>query len=102
VSDRIRVLLYHRAQDADVERLLVAYRRVAAELRGTPGLLQDELLRSTLDPDAFVLLSEWESMAAFREWESRPDHRATTAPLRPYRDVTLSRPFEVYAVRSSS
>lgn len=98
MTDRTRVLLYHRASAAAIDELAAAYHAISAGLRGTPGLLANELLRSTTDPEAFVVVSEWESLAAFQRWQDLPDHRQTTAPLRPYRDMTLPRPFAVYTV----
>jgi heme-degrading monooxygenase HmoA len=98
MKGRIRVLLLHRAPEAQVGDLTEAYRLISEELRGTPGMLGNELLRSELEPDAFIVMSEWDSLAAFRQWESLPDHKSTTAPLRPYRDTTARRAFDVYTV----
>jgi heme-degrading monooxygenase HmoA len=61
-----------------------AFASVSAAVRGTPGHLRDELLRSEDDPGAYVLLSEWESREAFLAWEDAPVHREATTPMRPY------------------
>ncbi|WP_322758976.1 antibiotic biosynthesis monooxygenase family protein [Frankia sp. Cr2] len=61
-----------------------AYVQVTAQMKGTPGLLGDELLR---DPDGsgrYLLLSEWESEAQFRAWEDAPGHHELTSPMTPY------------------
>jgi heme-degrading monooxygenase HmoA len=42
------------------------------------------LLRSDDDPGAYVLLSEWESRAAFLAWEDALVHREATTPMRPF------------------
>jgi heme-degrading monooxygenase HmoA len=61
-----------------------AYAQVTRQVKGTPGHIRDELLRAADEPGAYVLLSEWESVAAFKAWEDAPIHRETTTPMRPY------------------
>jgi heme-degrading monooxygenase HmoA len=96
-----RVLLYCRAPEGDGEPIEEAYHQISADLHGTAGLLRNELLRDVLEPDAFVVLSEWESLDAFHAWESGPDHRDTTAPLRGYQDRSRERPFGLYEVTAA-
>jgi heme-degrading monooxygenase HmoA len=92
------VLVWYRAPAADQGALFDAYHRVSHELAGTPGLLGNELLRSPVDPTRLAVCSEWESLAAFRAWESGADHRGTTAPLRQYQDPELPSPFDLLGV----
>jgi heme-degrading monooxygenase HmoA len=106
MTARVRVLLYAVApksgtRDVDGSAVEHAYHRVSRELRGTPGLLGNELLRSVRDPRGFVVMSHWESLAAFTAWEAGPAHRATTAPLRPRLDGARPVPFEIYEVRAA-
>jgi heme oxygenase (mycobilin-producing) len=61
-----------------------AYLRVTGLMRGTPGLLGDELLSDTDQPGHYLLLSEWEDEESFRAWESSGIHRQITVPMRPY------------------
>jgi heme-degrading monooxygenase HmoA len=61
-----------------------AYRTVTARMKGTPGLICDELLRDAAKPGKYVLLSEWESSEQFHAWEDAPGHREITVPMRPY------------------
>ncbi|ALG10909.1 antibiotic biosynthesis monooxygenase family protein [Kibdelosporangium phytohabitans] len=96
MSGAVKVLLYHRT--GDVGGIEAAYHRVSRELAGVPGMLGNELLRSRHDPASFVVISTWESTAAFDEWEQGTEHKNTTAPLRPYRDGELARPFGIYEV----
>lgn len=95
----VRVMVYHRT--TDVSAVETAYHRTSKDLAGVPGLLGNELLRSVHDPTSFVVVSMWESREAFDQWEQGADHKGTTAPLRPFRDTTLPRPFAVYEVSSS-
>jgi heme-degrading monooxygenase HmoA len=94
----VRVLLYLRAPDAEVPAVTDSYHRVSKELAGTPGLVGNELLRELSDPGAFAVLSEWESLAAFRAWEKGSAHRGTTSPLRPFQDGERRTPFALYEV----
>ncbi|WP_340682686.1 antibiotic biosynthesis monooxygenase family protein [Amycolatopsis coloradensis] len=99
MSGGVRVLLYHATEDPD--RIEAAYHEASVRLAGVPGLLGNELLRSTSDPSGFVVVSSWSDVTAFEEWERGPEHRAQTAPLRPFRDTRLSRPFDIYQVRAT-
>ncbi|AWK08777.1 antibiotic biosynthesis monooxygenase [Streptomyces spongiicola] len=95
---RVRVLLYLRASQQDVPAVEEAYHRISRDLAGTPGLLGNELLREVTDRGAYAVLSEWESMAAFRGWEAGSAHRGTTSPLRPYQDSERRSPFALFEV----
>ncbi|OXM62252.1 MULTISPECIES: antibiotic biosynthesis monooxygenase family protein [Amycolatopsis] len=95
----VRVLLYHATDD--VAGIEAAYHEASARLAGVPGLLSNELLRSVADPAGFVVVSSWAGLDEFQEWERGPDHKNQTAPLRPYRDTRMSRPFGVYRVTAS-
>lgn len=95
----VRVLLYHSAPDAHC--LLGAYHEVSRRLHGVPGLVSNELLQSVNRPDGFVVTSVWRCMEEYQEWARRPDHKHLTAPLRPFRDTPMSRPFDVYQVAAS-
>lgn len=61
-----------------------AYRQVTATVRGTPGHLDDRLIRDAENPGRYVLLAEWESEQAFRRWEDDPVHRQMAEPMYPY------------------
>jgi heme-degrading monooxygenase HmoA len=91
-------MLYCRADGPDAERVVAAYHQISGDLSGTDGMLGNELLRDVLDPSSFVVLSEWESLAAFRAWEQGSAHRGTTSPLRPFQDKDRERPFGLYEV----
>jgi heme-degrading monooxygenase HmoA len=45
-----------------------------------------------------LVMSEWQSLAAFQAWESGVDHRSSTSPLRPYQDRERARFFEIFEV----
>jgi heme-degrading monooxygenase HmoA len=76
------VLAHIRKGDED--KFEAAYAEVTAKVAGTPGHVRDELLRPTENDDRYILLSEWETSAAFLAWEDAPIHKQTTTPLRPY------------------
>jgi heme oxygenase (mycobilin-producing) len=98
VTARVRVLVYAcdpGAQPGAVER---AYHQVSRALAGAPGLIGNQLLRSVPQPLQFVVMSEWESLAAFRAWEDGAGHRDTTSPLRPLQGGDHSAVFGLYEV----
>jgi heme oxygenase (mycobilin-producing) len=99
MSGRVRVLLYAATTDRDA--VTAAYHKVSAELAGTAGLLGNELLHSVHEPDRFIVISEWESLQAFRTWESGNAHRGTTAPLREFQDTSRGSAFGLYEVTAA-
>lgn len=96
MSGQVRVLVYQVAEEPAV--IYGAYHEVSKQMLGIPGLIGNELLGSVLDPSGFVVLSRWADVTAFRTWEQGAEHRDTTAPLRPYRDVRRSTGFDIYQV----
>lgn len=97
-TGRVRVLVWHRVDGGAVGDVVAAYDAISQALRGTPGLLGNELLRAPTDPSCLVVASEWESLEAFLAWEGSEGHRPTTAPLRAYRDSRRDPPYEVLQV----
>ncbi|MEV7601783.1 antibiotic biosynthesis monooxygenase family protein [Kitasatospora sp. NPDC089797] len=95
----MRVLVYQFARDeAELAAVRAAYHQVSRRLAAVPGMLGNELLQHGHDPFSLVVVSRWESRAAFDAWESGAEHREDTAPLRPYRDDRTGRPFAIYQV----
>lgn len=95
----VRVMVYQAAHDeTQLAAVRDAYHLVSSRLADAPGMLGNELLRDPFDPTSLVVMSRWESLAAFRAWESGAQHREDTAPLRPYRDHRTDRGFAVYEV----
>jgi heme-degrading monooxygenase HmoA len=80
----VRVLVFATVATGQEAAFEAAYARVTASVQGTPGHIRDELLRDRDRQGRYVLLSEWESAAAFRAWEDAPIHRRLTTPMRPY------------------
>lgn len=95
---RTRVMIWHRAPADDPEAIEKAYDQISRNLAGTPGLLGNELLRAADDPSRLLVMSEWESLAAFKTWEQGVAHKGTTSPLRQYQDRERERFFEIYEV----
>jgi heme oxygenase (mycobilin-producing) len=93
----VQVLLF-AAGAPDDDAVTGIYHDISRKLAGTPGLLGNRLLARADGSGRFVVVSEWESLAAFRAWEDGPDHRGVTAPLRPYHDRSMGAAFGVYQV----
>ena len=90
------MLLFHEVSDR--EAVTAAYHAVSASLAGTPGLLANELLTSVHDPSWVLVMSEWADQESFDAWEQGAAHKGQTAPLRPYRDTRMPRPFGIFTV----
>jgi heme oxygenase (mycobilin-producing) len=99
MSGRVRVLLHLRTSPDGIQAVENGYHAISNVLAGTPGLLGNELLRDVSDPGRLVVLSEWETLAAFRAWEKGSAHRQTTSPLRDFQDGDLGdRRYGIYEV----
>jgi heme-degrading monooxygenase HmoA len=97
----VLVLLYVADPEGTHGSVEAAYHAVSRALRGTPGLAGNVLLRSVDDPRAFVIVSRWTDINAFRTWEKDAAHRATTAPLRPLQIPAGGTTFGIYQVTAS-
>jgi heme-degrading monooxygenase HmoA len=93
---RVRVIVRHSAAP-DEKELEETYRRVSAELAGTPGLLGNELWRSATEPVTYTIMSEWRDIAAFHAWAGDPERHRVTEPLRRFR-TAADRNAEIYEV----
>ncbi|MET7938190.1 antibiotic biosynthesis monooxygenase family protein [Streptomyces sp. NPDC005322] len=98
----VRVVNYLRVTDESpgaVEELVRAYHEASEALRGTPGLIRNELLRDSQDRVLFAVLSEWKDRHTFLEWEEGVRHKGQTAPIRKFADPRpAGMPFAVYEV----
>ncbi len=95
---RVHVLLYAAAPAGDPDAVWSAYHDISTRLAGTIGLVRNALLEQVDGSGRFVVLSEWSSMDAFRDWEATAGHRVVTAPLRPYQDATGGSTFGIYTL----
>ncbi|GAA4608319.1 heme-degrading monooxygenase HmoA [Actinoplanes octamycinicus] len=96
MSEPVQVMVYHQADDYD--QVLVAYLESSRRMAGTPGLLGNELQQGVADRRSFAVVSRWSGWDEFATWERSPGHQEQTAPLRPFRDHSRARPFEVFRV----
>jgi heme-degrading monooxygenase HmoA len=80
----VRVMVFATIQPGTQKDFEAAFSRVTQQVKGTKGHIRDELIRDAANPDAYILLSEWESQEAFLAWEDAPIHKETTTPMRPY------------------
>ncbi|MFC4587727.1 antibiotic biosynthesis monooxygenase family protein [Sphaerisporangium corydalis] len=88
-SGRVRVALYLNEPESDKGSIESAYHQISTTLAGRTGLRGNELLRSLRDPRRYAVLSEWDDVPTYREWERSPDHLPTTSPLERYHDRGL-------------
>lgn len=96
MSGEVEVLLYHVSEDEDA--VSEAYHESSMRMAGTPGLLENRLLRAVGDSNAYTVQSRWSDWDTFATWEQSAGHKDQTAPLRPFRDHQRDKPFEVYQV----
>ncbi|SDL64848.1 Antibiotic biosynthesis monooxygenase [Lentzea albidocapillata subsp. violacea] len=96
MNGEIEVVLHHLCDDENA--IGVAYVESSRRMAGTPGLLGNHLMRLLGDERGFAVVSRWADWESFSRWEGSTGHKDQTAPLRPYRDLSRARPFEIYRV----
>ncbi|MEV6982140.1 antibiotic biosynthesis monooxygenase [Sphaerisporangium sp. NPDC051017] len=89
IPGRVRVALYLNEPESDKGSIESAYHQISTTLAGRTGLRGNELLRSLRDPRRYAVLSEWDDVPTYREWERSPEHLPTTSPLARYHDKGL-------------
>lgn len=95
----VRVMVFAKIKSGEQAAFEAAFAEVTRKVKGTPGHIKDELLRDTNNPDSYILLSEWESKAAFLAWEDASIHKQTTTPMRPYWAGQVERKIYEVAIR---
>ncbi len=93
-----RLVMYLRAPEGDPAPIHEAYQQIPWVTTPTPGLTGCTLLRDVDEPDRFMLVSDWESLEAYRTWQESPEHQEKPSALRPYQDRTRGRHYGVYGV----
>lgn len=98
----VRVMVFATIKPGTQEAFEAAFAKVTQQVKGTKGHMRDELIKDTTNPDAYILLSEWESQEAFLAWEDAPIHKETTTPMRPYWAGGVERKIYTMAYRLDS
>ncbi|MFW3171689.1 FAD-dependent monooxygenase [Geodermatophilus sp. CPCC 206100] len=86
----IRVDIQTTVAPGEEELFERAYARTVERLRGTPGLIREELLK---EPDApiYHIFAEWESERHFNNWVDDPSHADQSAALIRWLSVDFDR-----------
>lgn len=79
-----RVLFFANLDPEQGPRFEAVFEGVAEQVRDTPGMTANLLLREQGEPGSYVVVSEWESREAFLAWEEDPSHREVTKPLQAF------------------
>jgi heme-degrading monooxygenase HmoA len=92
------VILYCKSSGEGEAAITAAYEELYAEMREMPGLLGNELLRDTAEPQRFAVLSSWRNLDDFRAWQTSSAHVDKTSPLRRFQDRDRQPHYAVYQV----
>ena len=91
-----RVVFLLRLKPGTADQFLQAYegiRRLVAD--GVEGHILDQVCADPVDPDHWLITSEWESLDHFLEWEKTQEHRDLVKPMRDCFAEARSLKFEV-------
>jgi heme-degrading monooxygenase HmoA len=82
-DSRARVVFLFTVPAVRTEDFLRAYEKIRYEVAGgVPGHILDQVCQSAMDPEQWLITSEWDSIEHFETWERSPDHRTLVRPLR--------------------
>jgi 2-polyprenyl-6-methoxyphenol hydroxylase-like FAD-dependent oxidoreductase/heme-degrading monooxygenase HmoA len=95
-GSHVRIDISTRVGPGEEEAFERAYAIVTDRLRGTPGLIREELLREP-GSDLFHIFAEWESDQDFRNWVDDPSHADQTGPIIRWLSVFFER--KLYEIR---
>jgi 2-polyprenyl-6-methoxyphenol hydroxylase-like FAD-dependent oxidoreductase/heme-degrading monooxygenase HmoA len=95
-GSHVRVDVSTKVGPGQEEAFERAYAIVTDRLRGTPGLIREELLREP-DSDTYHIFAEWESDQDFRNWMDDPSHADQTGPIIRWLSVFFER--KLYEIR---
>ena len=95
-ASHVRVDISTRVAPGEEEAFERAYAVVTDRLRGTKGLIREELLREP-DSDLYHIFAEWESDEDFRNWVEDPSHADQSGPLIRWLSVFFQR--KLYEIR---
>ena len=95
-GSHVRVDISTKVAPGEEQAFERAYAVVTDRLRGTPGLIREELLREP-GSDLFHIFAEWESDQDFRNWVDDPSHADQSGPLIRWLSVFFER--KLYEIR---
>ncbi|CCH85609.1 Monooxygenase FAD-binding protein [Modestobacter italicus] len=86
----VRIDISTRVEEGQEEAFEAAYAKTTAALKGTPGLIREELLKEIGEP-RYHIFAEWESEQDFVRWVDDPSHADQSAALIRWLSVEFSR-----------
>ncbi|MGY1697117.1 FAD-dependent monooxygenase [Geodermatophilus sp. SYSU D00814] len=95
-ASHVRVDISTKVAPGEEEAFERAYAIVTDRLRGTKGLIREELLKEP-DSDLYHIFAEWESDQDFRNWVEDPSHQDQSGPLIRWLSVFFQR--KLYEIR---
>jgi heme-degrading monooxygenase HmoA len=82
-GDALLFVVRARVKPGSDREFLRRYERLAARVgQGLPGHRDHVLARDLDDPERWLIVSRWDSLAASDAWDSSPEHRELLAAMR--------------------
>jgi 2-polyprenyl-6-methoxyphenol hydroxylase-like FAD-dependent oxidoreductase/heme-degrading monooxygenase HmoA len=95
-ASHVRIDISTKVGPGEEEAFERAYAVVTDRLRGTPGLIREELLHEA-GTDLYHIFAEWETEQDFRNWVDDPSHADQTGPIIRWLSVFFAR--KVYEIK---
>jgi len=71
----VRVLIDRKIRERGEADFLSCLRQLRSKAIGAKGYVSGETLRLVDDPQNYVVVSTWQSMEDWKEWEKNPDRK---------------------------
>lgn len=92
-----RVLFMMKVAEDRREDFLAAYEKVRFSVAATRGHIRDQICQAPDNPENWLIVSEWTSLADFFVWEKSEDHKELVRPMRECYSEPEFRSFTVVA-----
>ncbi|MDN3259852.1 antibiotic biosynthesis monooxygenase [Streptomyces sp. CSDS2] len=76
-----RILFMVTVTEDKREDFLAAYEKVRFNVAAAAGHIRDQICRSSDNPEMWLIVSEWTSVADFFAWEKSPEHKEVVRPM---------------------
>jgi heme-degrading monooxygenase HmoA len=95
----LRILFFARVAEGGEESFLAAYDQIRHRVAAAPGHLRDQLCQSPVDPQEWLITSEWESPSHYQDWAGAHRFSELSDPIV---ETTVTREHRPYLVRRST
>ncbi|MDX9787862.1 MAG: antibiotic biosynthesis monooxygenase family protein [Desulfobacterales bacterium] len=73
----VRILIRRRVPESKARKMLPLFKKMRQMATAQAGYISGETLRNCDDPEEFLVISTWQSIADWENWLKSPDRQKT-------------------------